>query len=442
MSLQKGRISKAVVDAIACPDAGEVWFWDDKLSGFFVRVYASGRKVYAVKYRLGKAQRIFTIGTHGSPWTPEKAREKATAVLKDVGNNIDPAAEKLADRHAMTVADLVKEYIERGPQTKANKRAVSWAADESCLRRHIIPTVGKDAADRLTNEGAAKAIYAIRMGKTAVVEKSDKPRGKAVVTGGEAVARRTRSVAAAMFAWGIKHGLVKRNPFTGIDLPAAPVKERFLSQAEAGAFLDALAGLEAEGSVDRVYGDALRLLLLTGARKSEIANLTWSEVDFDRRCLVLPPERTKAGGKTGERRIMLMPAALEILSRRYKARSDYVGIDGKPLDLPLVFPSPRTLNTTGGPIVGLRRIFAKACLAADIKGVRLHDMRHSFASFAVAGGASLFLVSKLLGHSNSRTTERYAHLSADPLQEVVNHIEQKLFSSPKVISICPDKQYG
>ncbi|ESQ75979.1 hypothetical protein ABAC402_05920 [Asticcacaulis sp. AC402] len=422
----KGRIGKDTVDDLPIPETGETRLWDTDLTGFLVRVRPSGRKVYAVRYRIGKENQIYTIGAHGSPWTPAKARKKAQEVLDNVTAGLDPAAEKLAERHAMTVADLIKEYIERGPQTKANKRAISWSSDASCLHRHILPLVGTKAADRLSHEDAARAIYDIRHGKTAVVEKSDKPRGKAVVTGGDGVARRTRAVAAAMFAWGIKHGLVKQNPFTGIDLPAAPVKERFLSQAEAGAFLDALARLEAEGSVDRVYGDALRLLLLTGARKSEIANLTWSEVDFDRRCLVLPPERTKAGGKTGERRIMLMPAALEILSRRHDARADYVGVDGKPLELPLVFPSPRTLNTTGGPIVGLRRIFAKACLAADIKGVRLHDMRHSFASFAVADGASLFLVSKLLGHANTRTTERYAHLSSDPLQEAVDKIGKRL----------------
>jgi integrase len=106
---------------------------------------------------------------------------------------------------------------------------------------------------------------------------------------------------------------VRNNPFAGVRLTAAPVRDRFLSREEAGRFLDALSELQNSGAVSDTFADALRLLLLTGARKTEVLGLRWPEVDFDRRVLVLPPARTKAGGQTGARRVILSPPALEIL---------------------------------------------------------------------------------------------------------------------------------
>src|SRR5271166_2307486 len=114
----------------------------------------------------------------------------------------------------------------------------------------------------------------------------------------------------------MEHGHCKSNPFVGTTLATAPLRERFLTRDEAVAFLEAIAKLVAAGAVVETFADALRLLLLTGARKMEILGLRWSEVDFERSVLTLPPDRTKAGGKTGTRRIQLSPPALEILRRR------------------------------------------------------------------------------------------------------------------------------
>jgi integrase len=130
--------------------------------------------------------------------------------------------------------------------------------------------------------------------------------------------------------------------------------------------------------------------------------------------LVLPPERTKAGGKTGERRISLSAPALEILSkRRAKSNAEMTAMGGL-----FVFPAARG----DGHAIGLRRAFTKVRARANLEGLRIHDLRHSFASFAAADGASLFLIGKLLGHASARATERYAHLSTDPLQDAANQI--------------------
>ena len=197
------------------------------------------------------------------------------------------------------------------------------------------------------------------------------------------------------------------------------MRERFLSREEAGRLIDAINTLEAAKEVNPAFCDAIRLLLLTGARKTEILGLTWSEVDIVRKVLLLPPERTKAGGQNGERRITLSPPALEILARRRPAKV-------KPTEF--VFPAIKG----DGHIIGIRRAFAKACVRAKVEGVRLHDLRHSFASFAIADGASLFLVGKLLGHASARTAERYAHLSGDPLQDAAAAIGERLMPAGAV----------
>jgi integrase len=418
MANVKAKIGKRTVDATPAPAEGETWLWDTEIKGFFLRIYASGRRVYALKYRMGPLQRIYTIGVHGSPWTPEKAREAARGALERVQAGEDPSVAKKAAREALTVSSLIDAYLEDGPATKPAKRASTWLHDRSNLDRHIRPLLGRKIANLVTKAEAAKAIRDIIEGKTARDEKSDKKRGRAIITGGEGAARRTRTTAAAMFAWGIEHGHIANNPFSGVKLASAPVRERFLSRSEAAAFLDALTALEAEGEASRTFGDALRLLLLTGARKTEILALRWSEVDIARKVLVLPPARTKAGGKTGERRVTLSPPALSILTAR------------RPKDAPgdtYVFPSSRG----EGPIIGVRRVFAKVCERAKLDGVRVHDLRHSFASFLIADGASLFLVGKLLGHASARTTERYAHLAGDPLQDAAALVGRQLIPPPE-----------
>lgn len=424
---RSARISKRVVDSEAPPAFGERRVWDSEVRGFFLRVYPTGRRVYALRYRQGACQRILTIGTHGSPWTPDSARERARAALEAIRRGEDPAADKRAARVALTVKELVDSYIADGPATKPAKRASTWANDASNLRCHIEPLLGRKPATAVTAEDASKAISDIAAGRTAArPTASGRKRGRIAVRGGEGVARRTRLTAAAMYAWGLEHGRLKgENPFARVKLAVAPVRERFLSRGEAVRLLAAVSELESEEALNPVFADPIRLLLLTGARKTEILGLRWSEVDLAGRALRLPPERTKAGGRTGARRIMLSPVAVEILQRR-RANTEQ-GAE-------FVFPA----SSAAGHAIALRRPFLKACRRARLSGVRIHDLRHSFASLAVADGASLFLIGKLLGHANARTTERYAHLSGDPLLEAVDSIGRALTSVPEPAKAAQD----
>jgi integrase len=298
------------------------------------------------------------------------------------------------------------------------------------LKRHIRPLLGRKMATAVTKTDAAHTVRNIANGKTAKDERTG-PRGRARVTGGEEVARRTRNVAAAMFAWGIEHGMCELNPFIAVKLPRASVRERFLTMEEAGRFLDVIADLESSAAMSNTFADALRLLLLTGARKTEILGLRWPEINTARNLLILPPERTKAGGKTGDRRILLSPPAVKIIAKRHADLELALEVAAEESDLAFrrefVFPAAHGR----GHAIGLRRAFAKASAKAMLPGLRIHDLRHSFASFAIADGASLFLVGKLLGHTSARTTERYAHLSGDPLQDAVDMIGRRIMGADK-----------
>lgn len=413
MANDRAKLTKRAVDAAPVPASAEARVWDQELTGFCLRIYPTGRKVYAVKYRVGSRQRWFTIGEHGDPWTPDTARAKAKAIIGGAAEGNDAAAVKRADRAALTVAELIDLYLSDGPATKPAKRATSWAVDASNLNRHVRPQLGQKLARDVTRQDAGKLVGAVTAGETAADIRTKK-QGRAIVTGGPAAAARALGSLRAMFAWAAEHGhTTGENPAKGVKLAANGSSERYLSDKEAAALFQTLTALESEGAISTAQASIFRLLLLTGARRNEIAGLRWSEVDLERRRLVLPPQRTKAGGKSGERRIPLNSLALEILE----------GLP-RPHGAVWVFPASKGKpgHTTSAPKVWREKV----CPAAKLSGVRLHDLRHSFASFAVADGASLPMIGKALGHANSRSTERYAHLADDPLRALSERVAGRL----------------
>jgi integrase len=421
----KVRLSKRTVDAAQQPAKGEARVWDDEIKGFCLRVYSSGRRVYAVKYRVGRVQRWFTIGEHGAPWmdggtattlTAEIARREAQKVRGAALRGEDFQADKMERRSDLTLSQLIDLYLDEGPVSRPAKRPSSWTADRACLNHHIRPQIGSKVARAVTRGDVTRALKGVRDGTTAKTFKT-KPRGKAIVRGGDGIAGRVKAATSAMFGWAAERGLVSANPAARIKLAMRPAKERFLSQIEAAKLLETLTAMVKADTADAAHADAIRLLLLTGARKNEIVGLRWEEIDFERTRIVLPPERTKAGGKTGDRRIPLSPAAMAILAAR------------KPEEpAGPVFPAARGEGAT----TGLQKTWESVRTKAGLADVRLHDLRHSFASFAIADGATLALIAKALGHSTTRVTERYAHLSFDPVQALADRTGRRLMGGQPV----------
>jgi integrase len=190
--------------------------------------------------------------------------------------------------------------------------------------------------------------------------------------------------------------------------------ERFLSEAEAARLFDTLTAMEAEGAVQRVHADVVKVLLLTGARRSEIANLRWDEVDLGRGLLTLAPGRHKSGGAQGVKHITLNAPAAAVIAERPRIGA-------------FVFPAP--LAEKKGCDAGLGKAWERIRARADLQDVRLHDLRHSFASFGAAGGASLLLIGKALGHSQAATTARYAHLGNDPVRDLAEKVGQRIMGA-------------
>jgi len=413
MANERAKLTKRAVDAAQPPATGEARLWDDELTGFCLRLYASGRKVYAVKYRVGARQRWFTIGEHGDPWTPDGARTKAKSVIGAAAEGRDPASDKRADRAALAVAELIDLYLADGPATKPAKRAASWAVDASNLNRHARPLLGSKLARDVSRADVGRMVQAVTEGETAADVKTKK-QGRAIVRGGPAAAARALAAVRAMYAWGLEHKhLTGENPAKGVRLAASSSPERYLSDTEAAGLFATLDGLEAAGKVTPAQAAIFRLLLLTGARRDEVAALRWSEVDFARKRLVLPPERTKGGGRSGEKRIALNTVALAIL-------------EAQPRPEGAVWVFPATKGKSGHTTSAGKVWREKVRPAAKLAGVRLHDLRHSFASFALADGASLPMIGKALGHANSRSTERYAHLADDPLRALSERVAGRL----------------
>lgn len=417
------RISRTLIAGLADMHVTVEYFvWDDEVKGFGIRVKPSGAKSFIVKYRLGRSTKRFTIGKVGSPYTAEQARKVAADLLREAKEGRDPAQAKAKAREALSVSQLIDAYLEEGPADKPNKKAVSWANDRMVLCRHVKPLVGKKMARDLASADLARLQADVAAGKTNATEKG-KARGVARVRGGRRVAAVCLVSIGAMYEWAAKTGRAAHNPAKGVERYKSEKRERFLSESEVALLADALTALEGDGKVGMALADCIRMLMLTGCRKSEISTLEWSWVDMERGCLRLPTS------KTGAKTVPLAAAALAVLARRSRKEG-----------VKFVFPGARGSTHA----TGLQRAWeltraratsdsAKAAIEAGTPGqgnsllnVRLHDLRHSFASFAVADGASLYMIGKVLGHKQSRTTEIYAHLADDPIRQLTERTASKI----------------
>jgi integrase len=398
------KITKSVVDATR-PQAREVRVWDSELKGFVLRVLSSGCKTYAVKYRIGPKQRWFTIGEHGSPWTPDKARDKAREVIFKARQGEDLQADKVERRNAVTISQVIDLYLEQGPSDRPNKRESSWARDRMDLNNHVRPLVGDIAIKDLKPSHVSRMQADVVAGKTAKNVKGGF-RTRYIVKGGAGAGARSVATLSAMLSWAIRRDFIADNACLRVTKRQARFHARFLSEAETERLLATCASMEGAGALSHEAADIIRLLIYTGARRREISDLRWSEVSFERRILILPPERTKAGGRNRYRTIPLSPTAIALLQRRRQ-----LGV--------CVFPMP----SADKPIQNLYDVWQRVKKEAKLDDVRLHDLRHTFASTALAAGAPLASVGRALGHSNASSTQRYAHLRDESALAVADLVD-------------------
>ena len=338
-----------------------------------LEVRSSGGKTLYVRYRDARGrEHQFKIGS-AHILTVTQARCKAKQILAQALLGADPGTERRELRSIPTLAQFVRDdYL---PFAKNAKR--SWRTDETILRLHILPALGGQTMDLVSNRGVAELLCTMQ--------------AKGYSSG---TTNRVLVLLRFMFnlarKWGVNR--LGENPTNGLKRVPDSLRSRFLSNEEAYRLSAAL-----ENDKNVTAARAIRLLLLTGARRNEITHSKWEYVDWASSTLLVP--RSKSGQP---RRIVLNSAAVKLL------RTIPV-VDGNAF----IFPSP----ATGRPSPSLYFPWKRIREVAQLEGVRLHDLRHSFASFLVNQGVSLYVVQKLLGHSNAHTTQRYAHLAQDTLSQ-------------------------
>ena len=397
------RITKRAVDA-AKPGDRLYRLWDSDLKGFGLRVTPAGVKSYIVAYRpngggRGVSQQEYTIARHGV-LTPDEARDEAAKILATVRHGGDPQAARSAARKELTVSELCDLYLAEGVATK---KASTLATDRVRIERHIKPLLGRKGVSAVTDTDIEKFVRDVAAGKTAVQRKPTRleAKGKKVETrkrkdpvasGGKGAATRTTGLLGGIFTFAVKRKMRPTNPVTGVKRFKDGESQRFMSAAELGRLGSELAELGAGSKALAI----IRLLVLTGARRGEIEGLRWSEVDLDRSCLRL------GDSKNGAKVIPFGAPALVVLEGIEREKGS-----------PFVFPAQGLPDRY---YVGMTKVWGKVRAKAQLEDVRIHDLRHTYASLAASGGQSLPLIGKLLGHRDVKTTARYAHLADDPVQ--------------------------
>ncbi|MGJ8562464.1 MAG: tyrosine-type recombinase/integrase [Alphaproteobacteria bacterium] len=410
MAKSTSTLTKARIDR-AAPKQKDYFLWDGDLTGFGLKVSKGGRKSYVVKYRVGTGRKApskrMTIGQHGSPWTVKLARDEARKILGRVANGENPAEDRQAEKKQLTVNELCDAYIVKAAKFK---KPSTLATDKGRIERHIKPLIGKKRINDITRKHIKRLLNDIADGKTAVDVKTGH-RGRAIVKGGKGTASRTVGLLGGIFSYAVDQDLLESNPVRGVKRFADKSNQRFLNQVE----LLTLGGVLQDADVNPMALAILKLLIFTGARKGEIETLTWKMVDFEGGYLRLPDS------KTGEKVIHLNAGALQVLN-------EYMPMKVSEFVFPAVKGDSYYLGTP--------KVWKTLKQQAGLSDVRLHDLRHSFASIAVSGGASLPMIGALLGHKNTTTTQKYAHLQDDPIKATNQRVGAILQASlmPKAIN--------
>ena len=417
------KLSDTLVKELEAPATGNKIAYDEAVKGFGVRVTSAGARAFILNYRAGGRERRITIGSYPE-WKVGPARKWAEGLKRKVDMGEDPMADRHEERAAPTVADLARIYREVHLPTK---RPVSVKNDEMNIAKHILPRLGK-----------------MRVADVARADITKLHREMSSTTPTQA--NRVLALLSVMFNVAkVEKGWIAENPVKGVKRNQENRRNRYLKGPEIMRLGEALAA-----HPERSSANAIRLLLLTGARRGETLSATWLQIDLDEGVWTKPSAHTK---QAKEHRVPLSAAARALLTEM-KAAADPA--------CPLLFPGVATKDAKGRtvwqPQREVRRCWIAVCAKAGLgeqveqrdsagkvvmdkhgkpvmaweTDVRLHDLRHSYASILASSGLSLPIIGALLGHTQAATTARYAHLLDDPLRAATERVGAIVTGAGKV----------
>ena len=357
-------------------------YFDSRLRGFLLEVRKSGGKTFYQRYRNAQGrERQFKIGP-ADVLTLNEAKKRGREIAARALLGEDPCLRKVQQRKVLTYRAFIQEHYL--PFARHAKR--SWRTDETVLRLHILPMLGSRRLNDITDVDVARLV-----GKK-------RAQGYAAGTTNRILVL-LRYTFNLVLRWNIAD--LSRNPTFGLSIEPEVQRQRFLTTEEAQRLVVALAKDE-----NKPAAQSIKLLLLTGARRNEVTQSRWADVDWMNRTLLVPVAKS---GRA--RHIALSHEALRLLQSIPRR-------DGNPF----IFPS----GVTGRPSASLFFPWRRIRMRAKLPGLRLHDLRHSFASFLIAKGISLYVVQRLLGHTQPRMTQRYAHLASETLTQAADVVGRLL----------------
>jgi integrase len=371
------RLTQAFVDSQVANGRDHIIF-DSQLPGLGLRITLTGKRIFLVQARVARKKRRITLG-YPPDMSLSQARSEALQTLAAMRGGVDPTAERKARLRAsaaktVTVKDLSDRWLTEFVVPKLKPRTV--LDYRQLLSGRVLPALGNLTVVEIDRAHIERLHLDL---------KNTPRRANYAVT-----------VVRALLSFAVRHGLRTNNPAAGIKLYRENKRERFLSEAEIGAAADGISRAEAAGTIGPFAAAGLRLALFTGARSGEITSIKWDYIDFERRLIRLPDSKNNE-----PRTIHLSDSAVEVLRN-----TPHAG--------PFVVAGMKR----GVPYKNLTHAWARARKYAGLDDVRLHDLRHSYASLAAGRGVSLYTIGKLLGHKDPVSTQRYAHLARDAVQAV------------------------
>jgi integrase len=401
------KLTETLVKGLTAPQRGARFVYDSELTGFAVKVFAptkanpKGARTFLLSYWLNGSERRFRIGSWPE-WSATAARAEARETRQRVDRGEDPATERRERREAPTMADLAERYKREHLPRKSEQSQ----HDDGVMLGHILKHIGSHRRVADVHHGDIGALH------RAITD-----------TGHPALANRVVTCASKLFSLSLLpmagedkpwRDQLQGNPCRGIERNPEQAKERFLSRSEIAAVVE---GLDVYGRTPAA--DCIRLIMLTGCRPGEAMLATWTQFEAQ------PGFWIKAAATTKQRKEHRLPLSAPALQLIEDIRARRRSVEIEPSDY--VFPGQRP----GQPLQQLRTCWDAVCEHAKLTDVRIYDLRHTFAAMGAGGGLSLPLIGRLLGHTQHRTTQRYAHLADDPLREAADKIASAITKAGK-----------